>query len=231
MNKPSTVLMIHGTADCAANWDRWRRWLAERSYRVEAVDLPGHGEGAFAPCSVDDCTTYLEPLVIRLQPDILLGHSLGGTVAIQLAARRLVPIRRLLLVCPALAIPWPTRLFYDWFVEQPLALLYAQRHWLSPLLARESPRMATANRTDPEVIRQVWYSLRDWQAPVWQEIAVPTAFLTGQWDHIAPPCALEPVVHRLPEATLTVVSSRHLPMDDTPTAFEQWLLAHLPEPE
>jgi pimeloyl-ACP methyl ester carboxylesterase len=52
--------------------------------------------------------------------------------------------------------------------------------------------------------------------------------ITGQWDHIAPPHMLSPIVREMPDATLEVAPCRHLPMDSTPEQFERWLMRHLP---
>ncbi|MBW4699306.1 MAG: alpha/beta hydrolase [Aphanocapsa lilacina HA4352-LM1] len=223
-----TVMIIHGTADCAANWRPWAESLEKCGWRAVAVDLPGYGPQARpqADCSVAACAEHLIGAVERYQPTALLGHSLGANVAIELALRRIAPLVRLLLVCPAVDIPPLTRHFYDWFVEAPLEALYRQRDWLNPWLA-SYPRLATANRTAPASIRRTWQSLKTWPTPDWRQLTLPTAIVGGLWDPIAPPLALEALRRRLPAARLTLLPCRHLPMDDAPVAFGRWLVRSL----
>lgn len=217
------ILIVHGTADSAANWQSWCEWLGRLGWRAIAIDLPGHGAGASssADSSVGACCDYLEPFVRKYQPTVLLGHSLGGVVAVELALHR-VAVRKLLLVCPAIEMPVLTRAFYDWFVEYPLDWLNAQQAWLSPLLAVR-PRWQTSLATPPITIRGAWTSLRTWQAPDWASLGIPTAIVGGQWDHIAPPSTLVRLARALPGSTLTILPGRHRPMDEAPTAFAHWL--------
>lgn len=222
-----TILLIHGTADCATNWRPWCLWLENQGFTVIAPDLPGHGPGGQpeSDCSVSACCAFLAPLIEKHRPRFLLGHSLGGTVAVELV-RQGICVDRLLLVCPALAIPGPTKLFYDAFIGNPLDLAYSQSAWLRPLFA-VSPRLQTANSTPPSVIRSVWSSLRDWQTPDWSRFKLPIRMLTGQFDHIAPPVILEGIIKQLPDASLTVAPSSHQPMDQTPITFQKWLQCSL----
>jgi pimeloyl-ACP methyl ester carboxylesterase len=80
------VLLIHGIVGCAAQWDQVAPLLAER-YTVIAPDLLGHGQsdkprgdyslGAFA-ASVRDLLVALGH-----RRATVVGHSLGGGVAMQ----------------------------------------------------------------------------------------------------------------------------------------------------
>jgi pimeloyl-ACP methyl ester carboxylesterase len=82
------VLLIHGIVGCAAQWDQVMPLLAER-YIVVAPDLLGHGQsakprgdyslGAYA-ASVRDLL-----LVLGHRRATVVGHSLGGGVAMQFA--------------------------------------------------------------------------------------------------------------------------------------------------
>jgi pimeloyl-ACP methyl ester carboxylesterase len=222
-----TILLLHGTADCAANWKPWCLWLENQGYTVIAPDLPGHGLGANpkSDCSVLACCQFLKPLIEEHRPALLIGHSLGGTVVVELV-RQGIAIERLLLVCPALAIPEPTKFFYNLFTSEPLNISHDQKTWLRPLFSI-SPRLVTANSTAPDVIRSAWFSLRDWQAPDWSNFKIPVRMLTGQLDHIAPPGALEAIIKQMPDASLMVAPSSHQPMDQTPVTFKKWLQCSL----
>src|SRR5437867_3416559 len=82
------LLFIHGAADSAAVWERQVQQFG-RDNRVLAVDLPGHGsrlsERAYDSCdrSAEDVLEQLRGH--RLQAPVLVGHSMGGAIALTIA--------------------------------------------------------------------------------------------------------------------------------------------------
>jgi pimeloyl-ACP methyl ester carboxylesterase len=89
------IVFIHGLGSSGATWDRCRELLAPR-YEVIAIDLLGHGRSPVP----DDPTAYsrdgaladLDELLSSLRPEqppaVLVGHSLGGYLALAHAATR-----------------------------------------------------------------------------------------------------------------------------------------------
>ncbi len=85
------VVLLHGITGHARVWDR----LAERlvpGRRVLALDQRGHGDSDAAPdddyrvgTMADDVAAFAGSL--ELERFALLGHSMGGRIAIQYAAR------------------------------------------------------------------------------------------------------------------------------------------------
>jgi pimeloyl-ACP methyl ester carboxylesterase len=86
----SPIVLIH-CFSCAINW--WDRMMPmlERSHRVIAIDLLGHGgsekptSGYTIPNQVDLVAEALSKLHVR--DAMIVGHSLGGTIAVGLAER------------------------------------------------------------------------------------------------------------------------------------------------
>ncbi|WP_306301647.1 alpha/beta fold hydrolase, partial [Ilumatobacter nonamiensis] len=86
------IVLLHGLGMDAHTWDACANVLAER-FTVVAVDLPGHGE---SPCPDDpDAFTRdaalndLDEVLATLdEPPVLVGHSLGGYLALAHAATR-----------------------------------------------------------------------------------------------------------------------------------------------
>jgi pimeloyl-ACP methyl ester carboxylesterase len=89
----SPIVFLHGMGTSAATWDRCTELLADR-FATIAVDLLGHGESAVlddpdeytrdrALADIDDVLANLD------QPAVLVGHSLGGYLALAHAATRL----------------------------------------------------------------------------------------------------------------------------------------------
>ena len=95
-----TALLVHGIMSDSRTWRRVGPALADRGYRVIAVDLRGHGlspRGAYSP------RLFADDLVDTLprQADLALGHSLGGNLVLRAAARS-APVRRLVVYEPAI---------------------------------------------------------------------------------------------------------------------------------
>lgn len=83
--KPALVL-VHGGLDHARNWDWVARALRE-DFHVYAIDLRGHGNSSWAPGSSYTVAEHVLDLsalvdIIRDFPIYLVGHSLGGVIAL-----------------------------------------------------------------------------------------------------------------------------------------------------
>ncbi|MFF1560597.1 alpha/beta fold hydrolase [Streptomyces sp. NPDC058279] len=86
-----TALLIHGMMADHRTWRRVAPALADRGYRVIAVDLRGHGasgRGEYSPRLFADDVVETLPT----GADLALGHSLGG-LTLSLAVDRLKPKR------------------------------------------------------------------------------------------------------------------------------------------
>jgi pimeloyl-ACP methyl ester carboxylesterase len=85
------VVLVHGLSGTLQAWDGVREPLAEH-FRVVAYSLRGAGgsEAPPGPYSVPLLADDLEALIAQLGagPAALVGHSLGGAVALLAAARR-----------------------------------------------------------------------------------------------------------------------------------------------
>jgi len=82
------VLLIHGIVGCAEQWDQVVPLLAER-YTVIAPDLLGHGQSAKprGDYSLGAYAASVRDLLVALghRRATVVGHSLGGGVAMQFA--------------------------------------------------------------------------------------------------------------------------------------------------
>ena len=86
------IVFIHGLGTAATTWDACASALADR-FTTVAVDLPGHGgspspEGTEA-FTRDAALADLDLVLAELhEPAVLVGHSLGGYLALAHAATR-----------------------------------------------------------------------------------------------------------------------------------------------
>jgi len=99
-----TLVFLHGLGGSQATWASVLGHFAE-TYRVAAVDLPGHGGSDKPPpestdYSISGISAKLGELLEKLEltPAVLIGHSLGGATALQLALDRPKLVRALALV-------------------------------------------------------------------------------------------------------------------------------------
>ena len=99
--KGPVLLLIHGIA---GDWQTWRAAIEplSRTHTVIAPDLPGHGasDPSAGDYSVGGLAAALRDLLMSLGHDraTVVGHSLGGGVAMQFAYQFPEAIERLVLV-------------------------------------------------------------------------------------------------------------------------------------
>ena len=89
MGRRHPVVLLHGVGLRAEAWHPQIEAL-QKSYRVVAPDMPGHGQ---SPCpdgemDLPDYVRATLPLLERLdEPVLVIGHSMGAMIALELAAQ------------------------------------------------------------------------------------------------------------------------------------------------
>lgn len=140
------LLCVHGLGGSATNWGLLAPHLADR-YRVVALDLFGHGGSGVPTGPRRDALTADRRLLDRFirevvgEPVVLLGHSMGGVVALLHAASSPGTVRRLVLLGPP--VPGTTGRL-DWAIAGKRTFL--RLPGVAGLVAR---RLAT---TSPEAV-------------------------------------------------------------------------------
>ncbi|KQQ03956.1 MULTISPECIES: alpha/beta fold hydrolase [unclassified Rathayibacter] len=100
------ALLLHGLGGASGTWWRLAHELREAGWRVTAPDLRGHGAGPRGGASGHDA--YADD-ALALRPEqgawgLVVGHSLGGAVAVRAAARDAAWSERLVLLDPVLRL-------------------------------------------------------------------------------------------------------------------------------
>jgi pimeloyl-ACP methyl ester carboxylesterase len=200
------ILLIHGSGVNARYWIEQVRGVA--AARVLAIDLPGHGES-------DDTTTrslehYADVAAgfihaLAAAPVIVVGHSLGGAVALALAARWPAAVQGLVLVSTCARLP-STSSSAQWllpFLPGPLrrALFFATAQGL--LFASSASGRAVGlgmqelRACRPETLASDVAMSRGMDlTAVAKALRVPALVLCGSRDQITPP-ALSSELHTL----------------------------------
>jgi pimeloyl-ACP methyl ester carboxylesterase len=92
------VVFLHGLFGQGRNWTQIAKALSEE-HRVTLVDLPDHGRSAWtASFDLVEVADRVSGLVGTDDPVALIGHSLGGKVAMVLALRHPELVERLCVV-------------------------------------------------------------------------------------------------------------------------------------
>ncbi|HEY6607817.1 MAG TPA: alpha/beta hydrolase [Candidatus Limnocylindria bacterium] len=98
------AVLVHGVTGWHRTWWRVAPALAAHGWRVVAVDQRGHGHSPRIDgiVTIRDFASDLEATIAAMGDpiDLLLGHSLGGVVAVELAVARPDLVRRLVLEDP-----------------------------------------------------------------------------------------------------------------------------------
>lgn len=94
------LVLLHGFTESLQIWDAFAAELT-RLFRVICIDLPGHGRTAnFAPVHTMDFMAEVVHAVLsycRVQQCVLLGHSMGGYVALAFAEKHPEMLKGLIL--------------------------------------------------------------------------------------------------------------------------------------
>jgi pimeloyl-ACP methyl ester carboxylesterase len=244
----AVFVLLHGFG---ASKEIWWSTVVELAAlgRVFAPDLPGHGGSPLLQ-------TVRMPQIARrilafcdargIERAALIGHSMGGNVAIELVLARPALIHRLVLVDPAAHS-----------TEMPLynssARINTLQRWAAlrtgmalaqkvGVVGRYVPHRHRGGFVLPALRRASFLAHHDVDALHQQleslfanpigarlpELRVPTLVISGEFDPLVPPAHSRRVADAIPGARYAVVRrAGHNPMDERPREFEQILLAFL----
>ena len=249
-----TFLLLHGYAGSSFTWRQWLPDLARRG-RVLTVDLKGFGDAPkpdddrYAPGDLADLVVALV-LEMGLHRLTLVGHSLGGSIALLVALRLLDASeerlgRLVLIASPAYRQRLPpmvslskaprlarlllrvvgtrrvVRFVLRQIVVDAATVSYDQvAAYAHPLESEEGVRSAMA------VGRSILPGDLDATAARYPELEIPTLLLWGDRDRVVPLRIGQRLSHDLPDARLVIMERcGHIPPEELPKTS----LRHLEE--
>jgi pimeloyl-ACP methyl ester carboxylesterase len=238
-----TLILVHGLATTRGIWCQVSPGL-RATRRVVALDVPGFGTSPAAGPGFD-----LRAVAARIVeglaaagvpvPYDLVGHSLGGGLALVIAAARPEDVRRLVLVAPAglSTIPRPiaralgvgaTGALAARRSLAPLTDLGWGRRLLLSMAASDGARLAPgearrlvgasagAARTAAAFAAIATADLR----PLLVEASVPLGVIWGAADRTIAPSGVDRIREYRPDACVRVIErAGHIVMAERPTAF------------
>jgi len=254
------LVLIHGISGSAAGWLLCFERLSV-SYRVYALDLPGHGETVLLPDasgSPDYMAGFVKDFMAALQIERahILGHSMGGVVAIHLASACPERIGHLILANPGgmgkeialifrlLSIP----VLGDWIAAREFSIdqkKYGQNMRTSALnvgfITDELVEILYRLERKPALLRAILKILRggvNWAGQKESGYTAtrrhlaglrnPTLIVWGKQDDILPVEHADKAKELLPTARFEILNvCGHNPMFDQPELMTQFILGFL----
>jgi pimeloyl-ACP methyl ester carboxylesterase len=245
-----TVVLVHGLNGRAmADWGNQIPALAEH-YHVLAFDLPGFGDSgkAVADYSPQKYARFIRYITERYAhgPVDLVGHSMGGAIALRYAATYPEQVEKLVLIDVAgvlhrmayarqLARGWMHSIagdeswvpsFADRMTNKLLGKVEPVTGPLTEFMAQQLLRRELLN-VDPAVISAMTLVNEDLSDAL-PKIEMPTLIIWGQDDLVAPRRTAQVLLHYIPDAQLEVIAgAAHVPMVQQPERFNRLFLAYL----
>ena len=217
------VVLIHGFGADLNTWMFTQPVLAERR-RTIAFDLPGHGgsDKALAGADAGAFAAVVGDLfdALGLERACLVGHSLGGAVALAFARARPQRVAGLVLIAAAGLGPEIDGAFIDGFVaaqrrreaQEVLRRLVHDPQLVSRAMVEDVLRYKRLDGVGPalEAIAAAWFpGGRQAVALDPAGLAMPVLLIWGREDRIVPAAHAEALAGRLPVAILD--GAGHLP--------------------
>ncbi|MEM7292766.1 MAG: alpha/beta fold hydrolase, partial [Pseudomonadota bacterium] len=102
------IVFIHGVSLDSTTWTLYTRYYARRGYNVYTFDLPGHGHSGGDPhTSIEEKGAWVKRFMdaLGVESAILVGHSMGGLIAMETAIQHPDAVQSLALLGVALPMP------------------------------------------------------------------------------------------------------------------------------
>ena len=247
------VILIHGLAASLHDWDELVPRLANAGYSVYAPDLLGHGDSPKPDVPayemqwmVDHFVQWLNSLRLD-EAAVIVGHSLGGYVALEYARRHPSKVRGLILVDPFYKnaqLPALVRLMYAhpamgrfftartprWLVRRVIDVtsmfMGHAAGGLHALPAQVRAQTATDYlRTAPAAYAMLNADLN--QTPNLAAIGVPVLVVWGEMDGTLAPSSFDELVTHLPHAVGRPIRTGHVPHQAQAAWFNEQVMAFL----
>lgn len=238
------IVALHGFG---ATSYTWRHMLAPLSaaHDVWTVDLRGHGKSerpAAAHYALKDYADQVFECIVQndLKDLTLIGHSMGGGVALLVAMRLLREGRRLHSLILINSISYPQTIpFFMRLLRTPLIGILILRLIPAKLIMRAGLKASyyDASKITEDAVREYATNLRDKAGRnmlvqtarqiipddidsltrEYKDINVPTLILWGREDALVPLSHAERLARDIPDSRLEIVDScAHIPQEEMP---------------
>lgn len=232
-NSRPLLVFIHGWSCRASDWDDTLaaiRPILETQYQILAPDLPDHGDQppALADASIAGLADWLLTHLKAADKVSLVGHSMGGCVALEAAARLGERAKQVILV-DTFGLPYgdmdsatiasieapfhsdfAAAMHYLVDNTTPATLDSSTRNWIKT-------RMASAA---PEKMLPIWHNLLRWSPDnAFSRIQCPIHAINGEHIPTLAQARCAPYVY-----SRVLAGCHHFPQFENPELFQHALL-------
>lgn len=219
------VVLLHGLSG-SCRWWRFTTPALTRRYSVHIPELVGFG-GSRRPGRQPDMPELAGVMgewlrVMELEDVALVGHSMGGQIALHIAAEHHMPERLVLVSASGLPREWTLR-DAGRFVARALP----PRNWGAPTFV---PTIAVdALRAGPRaLLLATRHLLSDDVTDLLPRVSCPTLLVWGELDPLIPLAHGRAMFEAIDGARFVVLrDAAHNPMADRPAEFNRVLLEFL----
>jgi pimeloyl-ACP methyl ester carboxylesterase len=228
------ALLIHGLSSSPDGWWRVREWLSDAGWQTETIALLGHGGRGPAPRYALEDDVRAATALPRPH-DLVVAHSLGGSIATVITADDPGWATRLVLLDPVWYVPAEQlpAVAADQAGDLDLteqSLRAAKPHWDEQDLAA---KVAAIRAVDPAAVRRTFADPDRWDLrEVARDIRVPTLVLGGDpeiYTMLEPSDGYEVSEDALDMDYRVVPGAAHSPHRDAPDETRgllmEWLAA------
>jgi 3-oxoadipate enol-lactonase len=235
------VLLLHGWMVSAdLNWCEAYDAIAQAGYRVLALDHRGHGRGlrALEPFRLTDCAADAAAVLrlLDVAPAIVVGYSMGGTIAQLMARDHREVVSGLVLSATCQHFQdEPTRRVWKWMGVMGVTLGLAPRALYRaalkrtgiPLNARTAWTLAELMRHEARDVAQAGRELGRFDSRPWlSSVRVPAAVVLTSRDTAVAPAKQRELARAL-DAGVFEAAIDHLQPTDRPGEYNPALLSAL----
>jgi pimeloyl-ACP methyl ester carboxylesterase len=238
--KPA-VIFIHGAGQDHTNWQLPARWFAWNGYAALAPDLPGHGRSDGQSLeTIRDMAHWIGRLMdaANVKTAGLVGHSMGGAVALEAAAAMPQRVSRIALLGTSLAMPVNEALLAAArdAPQQAHRMITAWSHGHrakvggnpAPGLWMSGGTMALLSRNRPGTLHAAFEACNRWTSgpDVAARVQCPALVMIGAGDSMTPPKIGRALAEKIPGSeTVVIPGSGHMMMAEAPDAVLDALIA------
>ncbi len=219
------LVFIHGSGCNKALWAYQSRYFSQR-HNVLAIDLPGHGlDKGSGLRSVDAYAQHVLSLIRQrsMRSPILIGHSLGGGIALRAALDSPEEIGGIALVGTGARLRVAPGLLTSIKSDFASALAFIGEYAFSPKTPRELVEKALREmgKASPDVLYGDFAACDRFD--VMQEISgirLPTAIIVGRDDRLTPIKYSEYLNKNISGSRIEIIDDAgHMVMLEQPAAF------------
>ncbi len=247
------VILIHGIAASLHDWDELIPELSRHGYSCYALDLLGHGDSPKLSSRayqmdwlLDHFSDWMKSLRLT-EPAIVIGHSLGGYIALEYARRVSAWTRGFILVDPLYSLSHLPPLMRHTYLRPHLSSFIVGRTpgWMFRFLVDmssmamghgtgaiqslpEKIRAQTAlvyTRTSPGVYN-VLNNGHDLSEHI-SSISIPSLVVWGDRDQTLAPSSFHRLVNQMPRAVGKPIRAGHVPHQSNAGEFNQIVIEYL----